>query len=252
MIPKQSLSIKIASEDWEFEAVHRLNHRTFAEEIPQHAVNAEMLLIDKFHDQNTYAICLDGRRLVGMICGRNQRPFSLDGKIQNLDDYLPPGRKPVEVRLLSVEKDYRNGVVFCGLVRLLSENFRRLGCDLAIISGTTRQLKLYRHLGFEPFGPLVGTPRSPVSTNVCDAGEIPALVQYRGTQFEAHANHSRQFPFLTPTGYFLLAYCPGEGLGQGFWPLFVYRSNSSTDIVPDPSRLRTVRLICFFINPSHR
>jgi hypothetical protein len=157
MIPKQTLTIKIASEDWEFEAVHRLNHRTFAEEIPQHAVNPEMRLIDKFHDQNTYAICLDGERLVGMICGRSQRPFSLDGKIKNLDDYLPPGRTPVEVRLLSVEKDYRNGFVFCGLVHLLSENFRQLGCDLAIISGTTRQLRLYRHIGFEPFGPLVGT-----------------------------------------------------------------------------------------------
>ena len=27
---------------------------------------------------------------------------------------------------------------------------------MAIISGTTRQQKLYRHLGFVPFGPLVG------------------------------------------------------------------------------------------------
>ena len=31
------------------------------------------------------------------------------------------------------------------------------GYDLAIISGTTRQFKLYQHLGFVPFGPLVGT-----------------------------------------------------------------------------------------------
>src|SRR5439155_4325150 len=29
--------------------------------------------------------------------------------------------------------------------------------DLAIISGTTRQFKLYQHLGFVPFGPQVGS-----------------------------------------------------------------------------------------------
>jgi hypothetical protein len=36
----------------------------------------------------------------------------------------------------------------------------REGFDLALISGTTRQLKLYEHLGFVPFGPLVGTPEA--------------------------------------------------------------------------------------------
>ena len=34
---------------------------------------------------------------------------------------------------------------------------RASGYDLAIISGTTRQEKLYKHLGFIPFGPLVGS-----------------------------------------------------------------------------------------------
>jgi len=31
------LIFKIASEDWEFEQIHRLNYRTFVDEIPQHA-----------------------------------------------------------------------------------------------------------------------------------------------------------------------------------------------------------------------
>ena len=30
------------------------------------------------------------------------------------------------------------------------------GYDLGVISGTTRQTRLYRHLGFVPFGPQVG------------------------------------------------------------------------------------------------
>lgn len=154
---QRSLRFKIATEAWEFEAIHRLNYKTFVEEIPQHQRNPEQRLVDKFHSENTYAICLDGQRLVGMVCGRAKRPFSLDQKLPNLDSYLPPGRKLVEVRLLSVEKEYRNGYVFCGLVRLLAQHFREQGCDLAVISGTTRQLRLYKHLGFVPFGPVVGS-----------------------------------------------------------------------------------------------
>lgn len=63
----------------------------------------------------------------------------------------------LEVRLLSVEKDFRNGFVFSKLVGLLAQHFKDMGYDMAIISGTTRQARLYKHLGFVPFGPLVGS-----------------------------------------------------------------------------------------------
>ena len=151
------LRFRIASEEWEMEAIHRLNYKTFVEEIPQHARNPEQRLVDKFHAENTYAICLHGQRLVGMVTGRGARPFSLDQKLPGLDSHLPPGRKVLEVRLLSVEKDYRNGFVFSRLVGLLAQHFKDQGFDLAIISGTVRQQRLYKHLGFVPFGPVVGT-----------------------------------------------------------------------------------------------
>src|SRR5882672_7008769 len=95
-----ALKFKIASEDWELEAIHRLNYKTFVEEIPQHARNPEQRLVDKFHAENTYAICLHGERLVGMVTGRGARPFSLDQKLPDLDVYLPGERKVLEVRLL--------------------------------------------------------------------------------------------------------------------------------------------------------
>lgn len=155
--PDTSLKFKIASEDWEFEAIHRLNYKTFVEEIPQHEHNPEQRLVDKFHAENTYAICLQGDRLVGMVTGRGARPFSLDKKVPDLDAHLPAGHKVLEVRLLSVEKDFRNGFVFSKLVGLLAQHFKDMGFDLAIISGTTRQARLYKHLGFVPFGPLVGS-----------------------------------------------------------------------------------------------
>ncbi len=150
------LRFKIAADDWEFEAIHRLNYKTFVEEIPQHGSNAEQRLVDKFHAENTHAIALCGDRLVGMVCGRTVRPFSLDQKVPNLDSHLPAGRRVIEVRLLSVEKEFRNSIVFSKLVGLLAQHFRDLGYDLAIISGTLRQQRLYKHLGFVPFGPVVG------------------------------------------------------------------------------------------------
>lgn len=157
MNSEQSLKFRIASEDWEFEAIHSLNYKTFVEEIPQHQQSGEKRLVDKFHRENTYVICLDNDQLVGMLAMRSKRPFSLDQKIPNLDAYLPAGRSICEIRLLSVEKEYRNGHVFRGLLGLVLQHGKSKGYDFAVISGTTRQEKLYRHLGFIPFGPLVGS-----------------------------------------------------------------------------------------------
>ena len=79
MSDARQFTFKVASEPWEFEAIHRLNHRTFAEEIPQHDRKEDARLVDKFHDENLYVICVAGGELAGMVALRLQRPFSLDG-----------------------------------------------------------------------------------------------------------------------------------------------------------------------------
>jgi aspartate aminotransferase-like enzyme/predicted N-acetyltransferase YhbS len=156
-----NLRFKLASDPSEFDQIHRLNHATFVQEIPQHGGDpATGLLVDKFHDENTYVLALDDDRLVGMVALRANRPFSLDAKLENLDAYLPAGRSLCEVRLLAVARERRKGTVFRGLMRLLVEEGLRQGYDLAVISGTVRQLELYSHLGFTPFGPRVGTPEA--------------------------------------------------------------------------------------------
>jgi len=147
---------KVASESIEFEKIHRLNYQTFVEEIPQHEKNPEGRLVDKFHDENTYFIALDGDELVGMICVRDQRPFSLDYKLENLDSYLPAHQSICELRLLAIAKDRRSPQVFQGVMRALYDHCDVKGYDLGIMSGTTHQARLYKHLGFVPFGPLVG------------------------------------------------------------------------------------------------
>jgi len=151
-----TLQCKLADTADEFEQIHRLNYRTFVEEIPQHPPNPERRLVDRFHSENEYVIIKDGDRVVGMFAMRDKRPFSLDGKLANLDAYLPECRRPVEARLLAVEPEYRGAATLRMLMDNAFEQAPRHGWDLVLISATTRQLKLYRHLGFEPFGPLVG------------------------------------------------------------------------------------------------
>jgi aspartate aminotransferase-like enzyme len=157
---QEPLTFKVATEDWEFELIHRLNYKTFVEEIPQHQASPTQRLVDKFNSENTYLICLQARKLVGMLAVRGSRPFSLDQKLPNLDSYLPQGRTICEIRLLAIEKKFRGargGQVLQGILALLWQHGVEKSYDLAIISGTTRQFKFYQHLGFVPFGPVVGS-----------------------------------------------------------------------------------------------
>src|SRR5207249_9548347 len=114
---RSDLRFKVANTPEEFEQIHALNYRTFVEEIPQHTSNRERRLVDRFHEQNTYLICLRADRLVGMMAVRGDRPFSLDAKLPALDTYLPAGRSLCEIRLLAVVPRERRGRVFWGLAR---------------------------------------------------------------------------------------------------------------------------------------
>ncbi|MEN3004042.1 aminotransferase class V-fold PLP-dependent enzyme [Dehalobacterium formicoaceticum] len=148
--------IKIADQKTEFELIHRLNYQTFVEEIPQHLPNEDRRLVDKFHNENTYIICLDGEKLVGSIAVRGNRPFSLDEKIDHLDSYFGDYENLCEIRLLMMDRKYRRGYVFYYLADALARYCLEKKYDCALMSGTTRQLKLYQHIGFVPFHHLIG------------------------------------------------------------------------------------------------
>lgn len=155
------VAYKAASDPGEFEQIHALNYRTFVEEIPQHPPNNERKLVDKFHAENTYLVAKADATVVGMIAVRGNRPFSLDAKLANLDEYLPIGYRPCELRLLAVLPAFRTGRIFHGLLTEAMHYCLAQGYSMALISGTLRQRKLYRHVGFVPFGPVVGTREAP-------------------------------------------------------------------------------------------
>lgn len=174
-----SYTFKIATEAWEMEQVKSLNYETFVEEIPQHASNATKELTDVFHDQNTYILCVHEKQVLAMLAVRGQRPFSLDRKLKDLDSYLPPGRTLCEVRLLAARKGIRHSRIVRGLLAETVAYCIHQGYDTALISGYLEQIKLYKHLGFVPFGPVVGTP--------------PALFQPMYLTTQAHAASKTSF-----------------------------------------------------------
>ncbi|MCR2822083.1 GNAT family N-acetyltransferase [Lederbergia panacisoli] len=156
-----SFIYKIATKRSEFEQILKLNYQTFVEEIPQHEENETRTLIDKFHEENTYVICMKDDQLIGMICVRSKRPFSLDGKIGEVEQHLPVAvENPCEIRLLAVDPVYRNGRAFLGLAQALIRYCLKLGYDAALISGTTREQKLYGQMGFQPFAYLTGDDKA--------------------------------------------------------------------------------------------
>lgn len=172
------LTFRIADQPWEFEQIHRLNYATFVEEIPQHQANPDHRLVDRFHDDNVYFVCLlEEKEVVGMICLREKSPFSLESKVKNMRDLLPPTDRICEVRLLSVLRAFRYSRVFFGLLNILIRYCLDKGFEVAIISGTTRQLRLYKHLGFRIFADPVGTPEALYYPMYLTAGDVlPSLV----------------------------------------------------------------------------
>lgn len=149
--------LKPATELNEFLQIHELNYETFVEEIPQHQENAERKLVDKFHNKNQYIIAKVEEKVIGMVCYNMERPFSLDEKLPDLDNYLPAYKKVAEIRLLAVRPEERKATVAYRLLKYLSKVLIQSQTNAAVISGTTRQLPLYKKIGFVPFGPLVGT-----------------------------------------------------------------------------------------------
>ena len=170
------LTFKQADEPWEFEEISQLNYASFVEEVPQHPSNDAGVLVDRFHDENTYFICRRDHELVGMICVRDRRPFSLDEKLGSLEAYLPQaeGARVCEVRLLAVRPDMRRTRVLTGLLTMMARYCLEGGYDYVVMSGRVSQQALYRHIGFIPFGPVVGDDAAPYQPMYRPVGNVGA------------------------------------------------------------------------------
>ncbi len=147
---------KVADTEEELEQVHRLNYRTFVQEITQHVDDGTGRLVDKFHEWSTYFLALDGARLVGMLSVHDRAPFSVEARLADPSVIHHQGMRPLEVRLLAIEPAERQGPVRVGLTYAMNCPARQRDHTHFLISAVTSQIPLYRHLGFEALGPAAG------------------------------------------------------------------------------------------------
>jgi len=141
----------------EIEAVHRLNHRTFVREIPQHEDPGDGRLVDKFHDRNVYFVAVRDGRVVGMVSAHGEPPFSVADRLADPTLLARPGCRPLEVRLLAVEPEERNGFALTGLLGALYEHAQERGATDLFISALAERVGLYSRLGFSALGPAVAS-----------------------------------------------------------------------------------------------
>lgn len=138
----------------EFEQIHRLNHRIFAEEVGQHEQTRDGRLIDKFHNRNHYFIATHNREVVGMISAHDGPEFSIASRLRDTG-VLTAMRAPLEIRLLAILPEYRNRSVLAGLMWQVGNFARANHYSDMLISGIAERLPMYRKIGFRPMGPAV-------------------------------------------------------------------------------------------------
>lgn len=144
---------KTAESPAEFEQIHRLNYRTFAEEVGQYTPNGSGILVDRFHEKNTYHIALQGESLLGMVATHDRPPFSVAARLADPSVLDALGGPLLEVRLLAMNPDYRNRLVLPGLLWELYCDARARRYSHLIISGITERLSMYERVGFRALGP---------------------------------------------------------------------------------------------------
>jgi aspartate aminotransferase-like enzyme len=180
---------KCADTDAEFEQIHRLNYQTFVTEIPQHADTGAGLLVDKFHNKNAYFVVLKDNRVVGMVSGHDQAPFSVAERLSDVSMLTQPGMRPLEVRLLAVEPSERRSTVFFGLIYVLYEHALRNGYTHLFISGVEARLDLYEQLGFVALGPAVPSGQALFVPMVLQVGQLPIRIERMKRKWETHVQH---------------------------------------------------------------
>jgi aspartate aminotransferase-like enzyme len=151
------LIFKAAETAAEFDQIHRLNYRTFAEEVQQYVPDGTGVLVDRFHDKNIYYIAVENGRVLGMVAANDQPPFSVEKRLADSASLEALGGPLLEIRLLAVEPDSRHRTILGCLLWELYRNASKRGYSHAVISAITSNLEMYRRIGFQALGPAVGS-----------------------------------------------------------------------------------------------
>ncbi len=166
----------VASTPDQLEQVYRLNYATFVSELGQHEGDGSGRLVDKFDLKNTYLIALRVDRVVGMVTVHGEPPFSTTQRLADPSLLESIGGKLLEVRLLAIDPEERQRMVFAGLLWHVQDYARERGYTHLLISGYVRRVSIYERLGFRALGPPVRSGNVEYVPMVVPLADMPARI----------------------------------------------------------------------------
>ena len=103
-----TLTLALAS-DSQREAIYRLRHRVYAEELGQHAVHPSQALRDPLDERNIYLVALEGESMLGFISltPPGGASYSIDKYFTRTELPVPLDAATWEIRLLTVLAEHR-------------------------------------------------------------------------------------------------------------------------------------------------
>ncbi|MFF4981323.1 aminotransferase class I/II-fold pyridoxal phosphate-dependent enzyme [Streptomyces sp. NPDC001046] len=171
--------------------IHELRHRVYAQELGQHAPNAEGRLVDGLDGENVYLVAARDADRVGFVSvtppwvGR-----------YGLDKYLTRSELPLldeadvfEVRLLTVEPDARSGAAGAALIYAALRWIASRGGRRVVAMGRSDLIGMYRAAGLRPVGRTVRSGAVDFEVLTADVTELsryaagrhaPALARLAG------------------------------------------------------------------------
>jgi len=149
----EKLVVRLAAQQ-DREAIYRMRHRVYAEELAQHARRPEARLRDDLDDLNHYIVAARNGDLLGFVA-----ITSPEGRRYSIDKYLPRERLPFplgedlyEVRILTVDPGHRRGPVAALLMYAALCWVEARGGRRIVAMGRTELGALYRKVGLRGLG----------------------------------------------------------------------------------------------------
>ena len=153
MTTNHSLTLRLA-EAQDRDAIYRLRHEVYAEELHQHATNSAHALIDALDASNLYLVAYGGEELAGFVSltPPDAPAFSVEKYIPRAQLPFARGADLFEARLLTVRPNHRGTLVATALMYAALRHVEAHGGARIIGIGRREVLPVYRKVGFETLG----------------------------------------------------------------------------------------------------
>ena len=147
------ITLRLA-DDQDRDAIYRLRHDIYAEELHQHAANKTHTLMDALDLSNLYIVAYADQELAGFISltPPEAPAFSIEKYIPRDELPFARGADLFEARLLTVRPQHRGTIVATALMYAALRHVETCGGTRIVGIGRREVLPVYRKVGFKTLG----------------------------------------------------------------------------------------------------